>query len=49
VSKVEAMKLEGQLLKARTVRGEMYVIALEDAFAGQVEAQLQGARRAGFG
>jgi hypothetical protein len=48
VSKVEAVKLEGTLVKARTVRGETYVLAMEDVFAGQVEPQPQGARRAGF-
>jgi hypothetical protein len=48
MGRVEAMRLEGPLLKARTVRGEVYVVALVDVFAGQVEPQPQGARRAGF-
>ena len=49
VSKVEAVKLEGRLLKAKSVRGEVYVLSLEDVFAGAVEPQAQTGRRAGFG
>ena len=49
VSRVEAVRLAGTLLEARTVKGEVYVLAMEDVFAGQVEPQAQGARRAGFG
>lgn len=48
MGKVEALRLEGPLVKARSVRGEVYVVALEDVFAGQVEPRPQGARRAGF-
>jgi hypothetical protein len=49
VARVEALRVEGQLLKARTVRGELYILALEDVFAAAVEAETKGSRRAGFG
>ena len=49
VSRVETLQLEGQLIRAKTVRGETFLLALEDAFAAQVEAAAQGSRRAGFG
>jgi hypothetical protein len=49
VSRIEALRPDGALLAARTVRGEAYYLALEDVFAGAVEPQAQGARRAGFG
>jgi hypothetical protein len=49
MGKVEALALEGPLLRARTARGEVYVVALVDVFAGQVEPQPKGVRRAGFG
>lgn len=48
MGKIDALKLEGPLLQARTTRGEVYVVALQDVFAGQVEPQPKGARRAGF-
>lgn len=49
VSKLEAIKLDGKLIRARSVRGEIFVLSLEDVFAGAVEAQAQAGRRAGFG
>ncbi|HVU02166.1 MAG TPA: hypothetical protein VHE30_10450 [Polyangiaceae bacterium] len=49
VSRVEALRLDGGFVKARSVRGEVYILALEDVFAGAVEPQPQGGRRAGFG
>jgi hypothetical protein len=49
VSRVEALRIDGVLVSARTVRGEEYLLALEDLFAGAVEPQAQGGRRAGFG
>jgi hypothetical protein len=49
VSRVEAVRLDGALVKARSMRGEIYVLALEDVFAGAVDPQAQGGRRAGFG
>jgi len=49
VSRVEMMRVDGPFLKAKTVRGELYVLALEDVFAGAVDGETQSARRAGFG
>lgn len=49
VSRVEALRVDGDRVTARTVRGELYMLALADVFAGQVEPQVQGSRRAGFG
>lgn len=48
VTKVEALKVEKQLLYARTVRGEVFVLALEDVFAGSVDQPLSSGRKAGF-
>ncbi len=49
VSRIEALRADGLLVKARSFRGEEYILALEDIFAGAVEPQAQGGRRAGFG
>lgn len=49
VARIEALRGEGQHVTARTVRGELYVLAVADLFAGQVEPETQGSRRAGFG
>ncbi len=49
VSRVEALRVDGELIRARSVRGEEYILAREDVFAGAVEPLAQGARRAGFG
>lgn len=48
VGRVEALKRDGSLLQARTVKGEVFVLALEDVFAAAVEAAPTGARKAGF-
>ena len=48
VGRVEAVKLEAGLLKARTVKGELYVLAVEDVFAGAVEEAASASRKAGF-
>jgi hypothetical protein len=48
VGKVEALRVAGQLLRARTVRGEEFVLALEDVFAGAVDAPATAGRKAGF-
>jgi hypothetical protein len=49
VSRVNALRIDGPLVKARTARGESYILALADLYAGQIEGQTQGVRRAGFG
>ncbi len=49
VTKVEAVRREGDLVYARSQRGEVYVLALADVYAGSVEAPKAAARTAGFG
>ena len=48
VQRVEAVRQEGQIVRARTVRGEVFVLALEDVFAGAVEGAKSSNRKAGF-
>jgi hypothetical protein len=50
VARVEAMKVEGELVHARTVKGERYSIGRSDLFAVAIDGAVgQPARRAGFG
>ncbi len=49
VSKVEAVKHERELLHARTTKGELFILALADVYAGAVDASPSaGGRKAGF-
>lgn len=48
VSRVEAVKLDGELVHAKTVRGELFVLALSDIYGGAVDSPPKGARKAGF-
>ena len=48
VSPVQALRLEGQLVHAKTHKGERYIVALEDAYAGSVDAPSSVAKKAGF-
>lgn len=48
VTRVEAVKIDKQLVHARTVRGETFVLALQDVFAGSVEQPPSAGRKAGF-
>jgi hypothetical protein len=48
VGRVEALQAQGTLLKARTVKGELYVLALEDVFAAAIEPPAATGRKAGF-
>ena len=48
VSRVVALRHSGTLLFARTSKGDQYVLALEDVFAGAVDAAKQSGRQAGF-
>ena len=49
VSRIEAVRLEDGLLKLRTVRSEIFVLALVDVYGGAVEAPAAaGGRKAGF-
>jgi hypothetical protein len=49
VQRIEAVRQEQALIHARTKKGELFVLALADVFAGAVE-ETQGAsqRKAGF-
>lgn len=48
VQRVEAVRQEHGLVHARTKKGEHFVLALEDVFAGAVEESQGSARKAGF-
>lgn len=48
VARVEALRHEGSLLSARTSRGDVYVLAMEDVFAGALEPAASTGRKAGF-
>lgn len=48
VSRVEAVRLERELLQARTAKGELFVLALGDVYAGAVDLVGPTARKAGF-
>jgi len=48
VGRVEALRVKGSLIEARSVKGETYVIALADLYAGAVEAPPTSGRKAGF-
>jgi hypothetical protein len=49
IPRVEAVAVvKGSLVRARTVKGEIYVVALEDVFAAAVEAAPTQSRKAGF-
>ena len=48
VPRVEGIAVKGGLLRARTTKGELYVLTLEDVFAVAAEATPTQARKAGF-
>jgi hypothetical protein len=48
VNHVEAVRVEGALIKARTVKGDTFVLALESVFAGAVDGPKDSTRKAGF-
>jgi len=48
VSRIGALRANGALVRLRTVKDEIYVLALEDIYAGSVDAPQQSARKAGF-
>jgi len=49
VSKVEAVHIDGEMVRARTRKGETYLLAISDVFAAAFEAAKGGERKAGFG
>lgn len=49
ITRVHHVKLEGALVHARTHKGEHYVVALEDVYAGSVDTPTAStAKKAGF-
>jgi len=48
VNKVEAVRIERELLRARTSKGELFILSLRDLFAGAVDAPTSSNRKAGF-
>jgi len=48
IPRVEAIATQGDLVKARTAKQEIFVVALADLFAASTEANNAPARRAGF-
>ncbi len=48
VQRIEAVRQEAGLVYARTKKGETFVLALQDVFAGAVEESQGSTRKAGF-
>jgi hypothetical protein len=48
ISRVQAVRHDGALLHARTTKGEHFILALEDAFAGSLDAPASVTKKAGF-
>jgi hypothetical protein len=48
VARVEAVAVKAGLLRARTTKGELYLLALEDVFAAAAEGTAMQSRKAGF-
>jgi hypothetical protein len=48
VAKVEAVRCDDDLLRARSSKGEVYVLVVSDLFAVSVDAPSLGNRKAGF-
>lgn len=48
VTRIAGVKRDGELVVARTVKGETYMLAISDLFAGAVEASPAQSRKAGF-
>ncbi len=48
VQRIEAVRHEQGLVHARTKKGELFVLALTDIFAGAVEESQGSSRKAGF-
>jgi len=48
IGRVVALKREGELVLARTTKGDQFVLALTDLFAGSIEASKERGRQAGF-
>lgn len=48
IGRVQSVRQDGTLLHAKTHKGEHYVVALVDAYAGSVDAPSGIAKKAGF-
>lgn len=48
VSRVEALLVKGATVRARTGKGEVYFLALDDVFAASTDGPVAAQRRAGF-
>ncbi|HEV8551284.1 MAG TPA: hypothetical protein VGQ57_19685 [Polyangiaceae bacterium] len=48
IGRVQSVRQEGPLVHAKTNKGEHYVVALADAYAGSVDAPSGTAKKAGF-
>jgi hypothetical protein len=48
VGRVQRLKLDGALVHARTNKGEHFVVALADAYAGSIDAASNTQKKAGF-
>jgi hypothetical protein len=48
IARVQAVRHDGALLHARTTKGEHFVLALEDAYAGSLDAPASVGKKAGF-
>jgi hypothetical protein len=48
ISRVQAVRHDGALLHARTTKSEHFILALEDAFAGSLDAPASVGKKAGF-
>lgn len=48
INRIVATRLQGELVLARTDKGDQFVVALRDVFAASVEAPKTKARQAGF-
>jgi hypothetical protein len=48
VPRLEAIAVKGGLVRARTAKGELYLVSLEDVFAAAAEATATQVRKAGF-
>ena len=48
INKIVATRLQGELVLARTDKGDQFVVSLRDVFAGAVEAPKEKTRQAGF-
>jgi hypothetical protein len=48
VSKVQRLRVKGELIHAASTRGETTIARLADVYAGSVDGQAQSLRSAGF-